>query len=106
VITFDEARRLAASSPEVLQWFQPGCVEIAEWGHANSRDFILAGRSPGEPWWHELPDPPIPGPPMIVVSKANGAVRTFVGAMVPDYFRETGDEQLSPVGDVPHELNE
>jgi|SRR6516164_207021 len=31
---------------------------------------------------------PIPGPPTIVVSKASGAVRTFVGAMVPLDRRE------------------
>jgi hypothetical protein len=43
---------------------------------------------------------------MIVVSKANGAVRTFVGAIVPDYFRETDEEELSPIGDVPDELDE
>jgi hypothetical protein len=30
----------------------------------------------------------MPGPPTIVVSKASGAVRTFVGAMVPLYRRE------------------
>ena len=82
-------------------------VEIAEWGHENGPDFILVARSPGQPWWHEqLPDAPIPGPPMIVVSKSTGVVRTFVGAMVPEYFRETDDEPWSPIGDVPEELIE
>jgi len=70
VITFEEACAIAATSPEVLQWYPPGDVEIAEWGHENSRDFILVGRSSGQPWWHEqLPDAPIPGPPMIVQFK-------------------------------------
>ena len=107
MITFEQARAIGASSPEVLQWYPPGGVEIAEWGHENGRDFILVGRSPGQPWWHEqLPDAPIPGPPMIVVSKSTGVVRTFVGAMVPEYFRETDDEPWSPIGDVPEELIE
>ena len=107
MITFEEACAIAATSPEVLQWYPPGDVEIAEWGHENSRDFILVGRSSGQPWWHEqLPDAPIPGPPMIVVCKSTGVVRTFVGAMVPEYFRETDDEPWSPVGDVPDELIE
>ena len=43
---------------------------------------------------------------MIVVSKSTGVVRTFVGAMVPEYFRETDDEPWSPIGDVPDELIE
>lgn len=56
MISFEQARAIAASSPEVRQWFIPRGVEIADWGHENSRDLILVGRSPGEPW-HELPDP-------------------------------------------------
>ena len=80
--------------------FGPGGVEIAEWGWENSADYIVAGRTVGEPWWHELLDPPIPGPPMIVVSKATGAVRTFIGASVPDYYRENNEEELA-IGDVP-----
>jgi hypothetical protein len=99
VITLDEARAIAASSPEVQQWFPPGGVQIAPWGWENSRDFILTGRAPGEPWWHELDDPPIPGPPMIVVSKATGAVQTFIGAEIPAYYREN-DETETPIGDV------
>jgi hypothetical protein len=98
--TFEQARTIAASSPEVLRWFMPGGVEIAEWGWENSRDFILAGRTPGEPWWHEIEDRPIPGPPMIVVSKASGTVRTFIGASVPTYYRENPEEE-TPIGDLP-----
>ena len=37
---------------------------------------------------------------MIVVSKATGAVRTFIGASVPDYYRENNEEELA-IGDVP-----
>jgi hypothetical protein len=74
---FEQARQIAATSPEVLRWFEPAGVEIAESGLENSADYILTARTPGEPWWHEIPnDRPIPGPPMIVVSKATGAVRT------------------------------
>ena len=35
MITFEQARAIAASSPEVLGWFPPGHVEIAEWGSAT-----------------------------------------------------------------------
>jgi hypothetical protein len=38
VITFEQARAIAASSPEVLRWFTPGSPEIAERGWENSRD--------------------------------------------------------------------
>jgi hypothetical protein len=74
MISFEQARRIAANSPEVLRWFEPAGVEIAESGLENSADYILTGRAPGEPWWHKTRDT-IPGPPMIVVSKASGAVR-------------------------------
>jgi hypothetical protein len=100
VITFEQARAIAASSPEVQRWFPPGGVEIAEWGWENSRDYIVVGRPLGEPWWHEIADRPIPGPPMIVVSKATGEVRTFIGGSVPAYYREN-DEDETPIGDVP-----
>jgi hypothetical protein len=50
---FEHARAIAASSPEALQWHSPGGVEIADLRQGNSRDFILAGRSPGQPAWHE-----------------------------------------------------
>jgi hypothetical protein len=88
----------------VLRWYQPGSVEIADWGWENSRDYIVVGRTPGEPWWHELPIElaPIPGPPLIVVSKATAAVRTFIGATVPDYYRESREE-LTPIADAPEE---
>lgn len=102
MITFEQARAIATTSGEVLRWFPPGGVEIAEWGSENSRDYVLAGRTPGELWWHEMGEQQlIPGPPMIVVSKATGAVRTFIGATVPDYFDEIGDEDWTPIGDVP-----
>jgi hypothetical protein len=102
VITFEQARAIAASSPEVLRWFMPGGVEIADWGWENSRDYIVVGRTPGGPWWHEMPigEQPIPGPPMIVVSKVTGAVRTFIGGSVPDYYRENAEEE-TPIGDAP-----
>jgi hypothetical protein len=98
MISFEQARQIAATSPEVLQWFGPGGVEIAASGYENSADYILTGRTVGEPWWHEIEDRPIPGPPMIVVSKATGEVRTFIGASVPDY---ENDEELVPIGDMP-----
>jgi hypothetical protein len=102
MITFEDARRIAASSPEVARWFTPGGVEITPWGWENSCDYILSGRTPGQPWWHEqLPDAPIPGPAMIVVSKAAGAVRTYVGAEVPAYYSEIGGEEETPIGDTP-----
>jgi hypothetical protein len=97
MISFEQARQIAATSPEVLRWFEPGGIEIAESGFENSADYILTGRTPGEPWWHETRDT-IPGPPMIVVSKATGAVRTFIGASVPDY---ENNEEWVPIGDMP-----
>jgi hypothetical protein len=101
MISFEQARQIAATSPEVLRWFEPGGAEIAASGYENSTDYILTGRTPGEPWWYEIRDDrPIPGPPMIVVSKATGAVRTFIGASVPDY---ENDEDWVPIGDVPDE---
>jgi hypothetical protein len=36
VITFEQARDVAANSPEVLQGLAPGSVEIAEWGHERT----------------------------------------------------------------------
>jgi hypothetical protein len=101
-ISFEQARAIAATSSEVLRWYQPGSVEIAEWGWENSRDYMMVGRNHGEPWWHEMPveKQPIPGPPMIVVSKATGAVSTFIGATVPDYYRENPEEE-TPIGDAP-----
>jgi hypothetical protein len=103
-ITFDRARAIAARSREVLQWFDRGGVEVAPWGWENHADYILTARQRGEPWWHQIPDRPIPGPPMIVVSKATGQVRTFVGAGVPSYYREReGDAGETPIGDVPAE---
>jgi len=45
-----------------MRWSRPpGGVEVAEWGWENSRDYILLGRTPGEPSRHEIEDPPIPG---------------------------------------------
>ena len=38
---------------------------------------------------------------MIVVSKATGAVRTFIGAEVPEYYDDIGDKEGTPIGDVP-----
>lgn len=99
-VSFEAARTLAAASPEVLRWFVPGGVDVAPWGWQNSADFILTARQRGEPWWHEDPDRPIPGPPMIVVSKATGEVRTFIGGGVPAYYDECRENE-TPIGDVP-----
>jgi len=107
VITFEQARAIGASSPEVYSGIRPAASKLPNGATRTAAIFILVGRSPGQPWWHgQLPDAPIPGPPMMVVSKSTGVVRTFVGAMVPEYFRETDDEPRSPIGDVPEELIE
>ena len=45
MLTFDQARQIAASSQEVRRWFERGGVEISEWGSENSRDFLLVGRT-------------------------------------------------------------
>jgi hypothetical protein len=102
MVSFDRARSIAARSREVLQYFDPGGVDVAPWGWENSADYILTARQRGEPWWHEAAIRLIPGPPMIVVSKATGELRTFIGASVPEYHRERGvDEDWTPIGDVP-----
>jgi hypothetical protein len=100
LVTFERARAIAARSSEVLQWFERGGIDVAPWGWENSADYILTARQRGEPWWHETPERQIPGPPMIVVSKATGEVRTFIGGSVPAYHREV-DEDETPIGDVP-----
>jgi hypothetical protein len=101
-VTFDQARAIAGGSREVLRWFDPGGIDVAPWGWENSADYILTARQSGEPWWHDAPLREIPGPPMIVVSKATGQVRTFIGAGVPQYYRErVTDTEETPIGDVP-----
>jgi hypothetical protein len=102
LITFERARAIAVRSSEVLQWFDRGGIDVAPWGWENSADYILTARQRGEPWWHETPEREIPGPPMIVVCKATGRVRTFIGGEVPLYYREREtNEDETPIGDVP-----
>ena len=42
---------------------------------------------------------------MIVVSKATGEVRTFIGGSVPHYYRDN-DEEETPIGKVPDDLGD
>lgn len=92
MITFEDARRIAATSPELLDMYSvhPFCVESYGW--ENSRDFLMAVESEMK---FILGD-------HVFVSKRTGKLR-LVGATSLPWLFDDPTEGMTPIGDVPEE---